>query len=678
MKIIAPARERLARERLTRAARFALIALLATLVSLAAPSRAADPASSPPAHSVADAMSLASPGTVQLQGWLGDKLGLCLNGRVWAQNPETLVAVIRSHHDKGDWRGEYWGKWYSAAVLGYACQPTAERRAQLEQVMREVIKSQEPDGYLGSYDEKDRLTVWDVWCRKYVLLGLLAAYDLTGDKTALEAARRDADNLIDDLDRRKIKLVEIGVQELKGVANSSIIEPMALLYQRTGDRKYLEFAQSIIAQWNAPYSTAPQGIHLLEKALAGSPPLQNHAYAIMSCFEGICELYRATGDRQYLDGAVRFGQSVRRHERMIDGSASNHELFCDGARGQTEFLEKPQETCATVTWIKLCAQLLRLTGDPVWADEMELSLYNAMIGAMTPGGEWFSYFTQLTGERVPSFIAHADLNLSCCVANAPRGLLLTPRWAVMTAPDGPVVNLYAPGTASVKLADGAEVRIVQETDYPVSERITLTISPARKQRFTLRLRIPAWSQHTALAVNGQPVVCEPGKYAKLDREWAPGDQVLLTLDLRGRTLPAPSGAPQLALMRGPILLALDNRLVPPTDTAIWLSADAEGFVKLKPLAAKPAWAWMAFEVPFQVHPSHFYGHYTTNLALCDFSSAGNDWNEKNLYRTWLPQPLFLGNAFASHTWNLLNPHSAQEPRAVIPAVAQGKAPVAKP
>jgi DUF1680 family protein len=627
---------------------------------------------------VADAMSLALPGTVELQGWLGDKLGLCLNRRVWAQNPEPLVAIIRNHHDNGDWRGEYWGKWYSAAVLGYACQPTPERRGQLEQVVREMIKSQGSDGYLGSYDEKDRLTVWDVWCRKYVLLGLLAAYDLTGDKTALEAARRDADNLIDDLERRKIKLVEIGVAELKGVANSSIIEPVALLYQRTGDRKYLAFAQSIIAQWNAPYSTAPQGIHLLEKALEGAPPLQNHAYAIMSCFEGICELYRATGDRQYLDAAVRFGQSVRRHERMIDGSASNHELFCEGARNQTEFLEKPQETCATVTWIKLCAQLLRLTGEPVWADEMELSLYNAMIGAMTPSGEWFGYFTQLTGERVPSFIAHDDLNLSCCVASAPRGLLLTPRWAVMTAPDGPVVNLYAPGTAAIKLADGAEVKIVQDTDYPVSEQVKLTISPVRKQRFTLRLRIPAWSKRTALAVNGEPVACEPGTYAKLDREWTPGDQVLLTLDLRGRVLPAPSGAPQLALMRGPILLALDNRLVQPTDTAVWLSADTDGIVQLKPLAAKPAWAWMAFEVPFQVHPSHFYGHYTTNLALCDFSSAGNDWSEKNLYRTWLPQPLFLGNAFASHTWNLLNPHSAAEPRPVIPTRVQAKDATAKP
>ena len=645
---------------------------------LAVPVRGADPAIPLPAQSAADAMSLALPGTVRVRGWLGDKLGLCLDRRVWAQNPEALVAVLRTHNDKDNWRGEYWGKWYSAAALGYACEPTAERRAQLEKIMREVVQIQQPDGYLGPYEAKDRLTVWDVWCRKYVLLGLLTAYDLTGDKAALEAARRNADNLIDDLDRQKLKLVEIGVQVLKGVANSSIIEPMALLYQRTGDRKYLAFAQSIIAQWNAPSSVAPQGIHLLEQALAGAPPFKNHAYAIMSCFEGICELYRATGDRQYLDAAVRFGQSVRQHERMVVGSASNHELFCGGAHSQTEFLEKPQETCVTATWLKLCAQLLRLTGDPVWADEMELSLYNAMIGAMTPGGEWFAYFTQLTGERVPSFLPHPDLNLSCCVASAPRGMLLTPRWAVMTAQDGPVVNLYAPGSAAVKLADGTEVNLAQETDYPVGDRVKLTVSPARKQRFTLSLRIPAWSKRTTLAVNGETAACEPGKYAKLDREWAPGDQVSLTLDLRGRAVPAPSGAPQLALMRGPVILAMDNRLVPSIDTAVWLTADAEGFVELKPFAAKPAWAWMAYEAPFAVHPSHFFGHYTTNLALCDFASAGNAWNDKNLYRTWLPQPLFLSHAFATNTWKMLNPYSAQDPRPVIPAGVRGKEPAGKP
>ena len=38
----------------------------------------------------------------------------------------------------------------------------------------------------------------------------------------------------------------------------------ALLYQRTEHKRYLEFAQSIIAHWNKPFKTAPQGIHLME------------------------------------------------------------------------------------------------------------------------------------------------------------------------------------------------------------------------------------------------------------------------------------------------------------------------------------------------------------------------------------------------------------------------------
>src|ERR1017187_3924840 len=631
--------------------------LLVGLTLLAAQGQGADPATQPakPVETVADTFSLAPPGSVQLQGRLGGKLDLCLNQRVWGKGAEKILPFFRDQNDNGNWRGEYWGKWFTAAVLAYAYQPMPERLARLEHEARDLIKTQDADGYLGTYNAEHRLTVWDVWCRKYVLLGLIVAYDVTGDKSILEAARREADNLIAEVQRKKIKIVDVGVDVLQGVAHSSIIEPIALLYQHTGQKKYLEFAQSIIAQWDAPSKAAPQGTHLMENALAGLPPMKNHAYAIMSCFEGICELYRATGDRRYLKAAVRFGQSVRKYERMIDGSVSNHELFCDGVRNQTEFLEKPQETCATVTWIKLCAQLLRLTGDPVWADEMELSLYNAMVGAMTPDGEWFSYFTQLTGERVPSFIAHADLNLSCCVASGPRGLLLTPRWAVMTARGGPVVNLYAPGSARLPLADGSAVKIIQETDYPVGDQVKMTIVPEGKRHFSLCLRIPAWSKHTALSVNGKAVRCEPGTYAKLARKWSAGDRVLLKLDLRSRAVPAPSGAPQVALMRGPILLALDNRLVPPSDVALWLAPDTNGLVELKPHRSNPEWAWMSFEVPFQVRPSHFFGHYTTNLALCDFASAGNAWSETNLYRVWLPQPLLLSQAYATNTWKLLHP-----------------------
>ena len=172
---------------------------------------------------------------------------------------------------------------------------------------------------------------------------------------------------------------------------------------------------------------------------------------------------------------------------MIHGSGSNQELWCDGARIQTETMEQPVETCVTATWMKLCDQLLRLTGDPVWADQLEISLYNALLGAMTPDGAWWAYFSPLSGQRVPSHYQHDDCQLSCCVANGPRGLFLTPRWAVMGCKTGIVLNLYSPGSATQKLADGTEVKLVQQTDYPVGDTITLTVSPEKKSKFTLKL-----------------------------------------------------------------------------------------------------------------------------------------------------------------------------------------------
>jgi DUF1680 family protein len=611
-----------------------------------------------------DALKPASTGSVTLRGWLGARLDSCLKHRVMAQE---IAKVIQPFRDRAEgpsagFRCEYWGKWFTSAALGYAYEPTADHRAILTGAVTELLATQGPDGYIGTYDTPYHLGLWDVWGRKYVLLGLLAYYDLTLDAAALAAARRVADHLLSEA--VQMPLVDTGVEQLKGLAPSSFLEPLVLLYRRTAAPEYLQFAEELVAQWSRPSKFAPQGMRLLEDALEDVPPLRINSpkgYEMMSCFEGICELYRVTGNRRYLDAAVKFGHTVRRTERMIDGSGSNQELWCDGAISQTEVLEQPQETCVTVTWMKLCWQLLRLTGDPAWADELEISLYNALLAAMTPDGRWWSYWTALQGQRVPSAVQHADVGLSCCVANGPRGLLLAPRWAAMTSPAGPVINLYAPGSAQLSLADGSVVEIDQETDYPVSDEVTFTVGPSGTRRFPLSLRIPGWSRQTRLSVNGQVIECQAGTYARIDRDWSAGDKVVLRLDLRGRAVPAPSGAPQLAVMRGPILLSLDSRLTPPQDLAVRLVREADGTVPLTPRTDKPVGIWMAFDVPFEVRPSHFFGHRQVALGMCDFASAGNGWSCENLLRTWLPQPLYLASAYPQNTWKLMNPELSAPP-----------------
>ena len=603
-------------------------------------------------------------GSTRIEGWLGHKLGLCIDNRVVSQDTESLVYPFRIHQDESEgFRCEFWGKWFTSAALGYTCRPSNEIMAAMDSAVAGLLETQALDGYIGTYHPEHHLGTWDIWGRKYVLLGLIAYYDLTARTDVLQAICRSLDHLIGEAGPGKTNLTETGFPAWKGLPPSSVLEPVVLAYQRTGESKYLDFAEHIVAQWSEPNKLASDGLRLVENALAGVPAEQVgiKAYEMMSCYEGLCELYRVTGKRAYLDAVLAVAESIMKTEIFVTGSGSNHELWMNGARYQTGVLEQPGETCVTVTWMKLCSQLLRITGNPAWADEMEVSLYNGLLGSMTPDGGWWSYYSPLIGERVPSHMQFSDVGLSCCVANGPRGLLLTPNWALMSSEGGLTVNLYAPGSAHANLANGTSVSIIQETDYPAGNEVILTVNPDVECDFSLRLRIPRWSKRTFLSINGEEVPCEPGTYAAVERTWKAGDRIILRLDMRGRAIPAPSGAPESAIMRGPIVLALDNRLVEAQDVAVRLVTDAEGYVELNSSEGKPDDVWMAFDVPFEVRPSHVFGHYRTSLRMCDFCSAGNRWSSDNLYRVWLPEPLFLRNMFVTDTWKLMYPDCAKRP-----------------
>ncbi|MFA6272828.1 MAG: beta-L-arabinofuranosidase domain-containing protein, partial [Patescibacteria group bacterium] len=131
-------------------------------------------------------------GAVHIGGWLGNRIDQCMDKGVAAQNIEALVKPFRVKLEAGttDWRSEYWGKWFTSMALGYAYAPTEANRKVLDQALKELIATAAPDGYIGTRALDKRLQGWDVWGRKYVLLGLIAGYDCTGDPLLLEAARR--------------------------------------------------------------------------------------------------------------------------------------------------------------------------------------------------------------------------------------------------------------------------------------------------------------------------------------------------------------------------------------------------------------------------------------------------------------------------------------------------------
>lgn len=641
---------------------------------------------------VKDALMPSLPGAVKINGYVGKRIEQCINNRIMVQPTEPLLDIFKiKGKDPGGYRGEFIGKWLAAASLSNRYMPNQILRQRMEQAATELVNTRFDNGYITTYKAGDEFKVWDVWVQKYVLLGLIAQYEQTGNASFLEGAKKSVDYLIQTHGPGKAGIEESNGMFHKGGSNYSILEPIVLLYEKTADKKYLDFATYIVDSWSKPNKYTKTGVRYIENAEQGVPLVDAgvlHAYEYMSSFEGLCELYRAAGKQRYLYASIKLAHQIMKEELMITGSVSNHEMWYSGTLEQTEMLEKPVETCATATWMKLCYQLLRLTGDSKWADQMEVSLYNSLLGAMMPKGEWWSYDSPLSGERLPSRVQGIDL--SCCVSSGPRGLLITPEWAMMTSKaNETVINLYSAGTASLKLANNNVVSLIQQTTYPVNNTITIHVNPQRPASFVLKLRIPEWSKQTRLKVNGKEVICKPGTYASISRYWKPNDVVTLELDLRGRIVRAPSGAPQQAVMRGPILLAFDNRLTPAQDSTVWLVAGPqkfddvtatskgyvlpthnfpknkdEAYIDLKPVTIQNDDILMAFEVPFIIRMWHIVNHHEKKLIMCDYASAGNKWSADNVYRVWLPQPLFMGELYPKNTWNIMYPGAKK--RSTVP------------
>jgi DUF1680 family protein len=627
---------------------------------------------------VQDLLAPAPYGSVKIDGYIGSKLDLCIANRVMAQDVDRLVEPFALRNDgTGGFRSEFWGKWFTSAMLGYGYAPKVQHREVIYRAVSGLMQTATADGYIGTYPDEHHLGDWDIWGRKYVLLGLLAYHDQVKDPKVLEAAGRVADHLILEAGEGSgVNIAGTGWIGWKGLASCSVLEPMALLYQKTGEARYLDFARYIIRSWDAPNRLSPAGLHLIQQSLSGVPLWKTggapKAYEMMSCFEGLCEMYRITGERLYLDACRSLIQTVLKDEIMIVGSGSVAEIWCNGKMRQTEPMYQGMETCVTATWMKFLFQMLRLTGDSKYADQLEISLYNAMLAAMAPKGDWWAYYTGLAGERVHSHLQFADVVMSCCVANGPRGLLLTPSWSVMTTGEGIAVNLYGRMEANVKTPGNQSLSLQMNSGYPVEGDVSTVIHLPKKETFTLDFRIPEWSAETVIKINGQvwKGYVIPGTYASVRREWADNDRIEIAMDMRARVVPAPSGLNDAAIMRGPIVLAFDTRLVPfrtgvdvpPMYRYEFLTNAGSDYIDLEPAEPEAPGMWMCFKVPLKDEAGE--KHY---LTMCDYASAGNTWEEGNLFRVWIQQPFDFRHLYVNNlNWRVNVTEGSDRP--VIPEI----------
>lgn len=579
---------------------------------------------------------------IKLDGLAGDRLDQCIAGSLKSRSVENLVEPFRHREETRQWQSEFWGKWLTAAATAYRYNHDPELRTILDKAVNELLATQTPDGYIGNYQTSAHLQQWDIWGRKYCLLGLLSYYDITKDIKVLRAAGKLADHLITELQASGRPIAEWGNH--RGMAASSVLEPVVQLYKYTGEQRYLAFANSIVTSWEEG-----KGPRLISKAIEDVPVAKRYpkpqqwwtweqgqkAYEMMSCYEGLLELYRVTGDRNYLDAVRKVAMNIRSTEIMITGSGSSMECWYGGAGLQTIPAVHMMETCVGATWMKLCLQLLRTTGDPLWAHEIEKTFYNSLSGSMTPNGTGWSKYNELAGYR--HFGENqCGMGLNCCEASGPRGMMVIPQMAVMENNSGLVVNFFTEMNAQISLGKKNKVQINMHTEYPRSGVVRMEVNPEKATIFDLQIRIPDWCSAAVVKVNDQ-IQPEPraGNYLHMKRNWKKGDVVQLELPMHPRKVEAGRNG-YYALQYGPLVLAADHRLEQQQDFEILeLKQNADGSIPFQ-LLPSPNGISLAVSIPFKVKAPV---EKDTQLVFCDYASAGNTWSKESAYKVWMQELL---------------------------------------
>ena len=580
---------------------------------------------------------------VSLQGYVGERVDGCLEHRVKGQDTDELVATFFHPRDvKGQWASEFWGKWVQGAIAYYQYSRDPELYAKIKDSAEKMMAAQQPDGYLGDHDMPTRAhpASWDVWGRKYTLLGLIKYYRLSGDKQALKAACRLLDYTITEIGPDAKHIWQTGLY--RGMPPASILEPVMLLYADTHEPRYLQFAQFIVLDCEG--EGGPRLVAKCDEPVAQRFPLQEgqswwsfengqKGYEMMSCYIGLLELYRATGKTEYLEAARTAYDHIRTEEINIAGGACAKECFYGGHDLQTRPAQHTMETCVTFTWMQYSERLLQITDDPRYVDELERTMYNALMASMRADNSQIAKYIPLEGFRREGE-DQCGVHINCCNANAPRAFAMIPRVAYRVPCDERVdVNLYIPSTARVQCGKRT-LTLTQETDYPRTDEVVIKVTPDKPVYATLALRIPGWSAHTEVTVNGEAVQdVVAGEHCTLAKTWIAGDVIRLHLDMPARLVHLNGMA---AIQRGPVVFARDSRFADGDVDGVLTIPNDNGVVCLQPTENTPEAMWMTYglEVVSDTYGDQPTDHQT--IHLCDFASACNTWDETIRYRTWLP------------------------------------------
>jgi uncharacterized protein len=505
-------------------------------------------------------------------GWIG-------NFRAAAEGTLAIERVGRLFTDSEIY------KLMEAMAWEHLRRPDPGLRTRLAELTKIVALAQHDDGYLNTFygypggpaRYSDLEWGHELYCAGHLLQAAVAVLRCGVDDGIAGVAARAADHVCREF--------RAGGRE--GICGHPEIETALVeLHRLTGDARYLEQARLFVERrGHATLSdTMYGGRDYYQDAVPvrDADVLVGHAVRALYLTAGVVDVAVETGDDELLRAAQRqFDRTLARRTYLHGGMGAYHHGEAFGTDFELPADRAYAETCAGVASVMVAWRLLLATGEARYGDVIERTLYNLVAAGPGEDGRDFFYVNTLhrrtpgvdpepggpslrrtDGRRAPWFTT------SCCPTNLARLLASLGSYLATSDADGLQLHQYAAASVTATLAGGRRIGVSVRTRYPDDGRVQVRIDESDGRAWRLSLRVPAWATSATVTDRSGTRPVRPGTVT-LEAAWAPGDVVLLDLDIRPRlTRPDPridAVRGCAAVERGPLVYCLESVDQPDVD-----------------------------------------------------------------------------------------------------------------
>lgn len=450
----------------------------------------------------------------------------------------------------------------AAYALAQESNPDLDRH--LDAIIAAIAAAQQTNGYCNALITARNKTPWanldgqhDGYVAGHLIEAAVAHFQSTGKTNFLHVAQGVADHIY----RYFI------TEKHEGVCGHAELElALVRLYRVTGEKRYLDLSREWIERRGKPWaytSETPRIYFMDHLPIRQINEITGHAVRAIFYATGVAEAGLESGDLELQAAARRLWQSATQRKMYVTGGVGSQAK--DEGFGPDYDLPNEggyAESCAACGMINFAQSMFRIDGDASSIDVMERVFYNTALHGISLDGTSTYYRNPLHDENHPR-----DNCWVCCPPCLSRTLLRLPEYLYAQSDKAIYVNLYAGSTARVHLND-LIIELIQETDYPWSGHVKLTLNPDQSTAFKLCLRKPGWSSGATLNLNGEPLnnpKMDKG-YWVIDRKWQTGDRIEVELPMPVEMIEAnPSvmaDRGRIAIQRGPLVYgteSLDNK-----------------------------------------------------------------------------------------------------------------------